>query len=75
MSADTQTAARAAYRLGLLDALLHPDVVGRVELPGIFVRSMTGERQYRMDELKSVGIDLDTFSDLNLGEWYDGGGN
>lgn len=65
---NTRIAARAAYRLGMLDALLHPDVIGTLMPAAIVTESLTGEREHRLHELEHVGIRRDDLSDLELGE-------
>lgn len=62
---ERRTAARAAYRLGMLDALLHPET--GLELPGILRRSLKGEREYRIAELNEIGVKVDDLKDLALG--------
>jgi hypothetical protein len=61
-----QLAARAAYRLGLLDALLHEDVQNALKPAGIMVNSLTNERDYRLNELRETGVDTGSLSDLRL---------
>lgn len=69
MAADDVTAAaRAAYRVGLLDALLHSDVREAMKPAGILVRSFEGERHYRFHELESVGIKPEDLEDVRLTE-------
>jgi hypothetical protein len=61
-----EVAARAAYRLGLLDAMLHKDVVEALKPPGIIVESMRGEREHRIRELSSVDVSMDSLSEFLL---------
>jgi hypothetical protein len=56
-NSDTHAAVRAAYRLGVLDVLLHEDVIGSLNPPALITASLTGERQARMNALESLGID------------------
>jgi len=60
------TAARAAYRLGLLEAMLHPDTIEALEPPGIIVEQMRGERTWRLLELAGVGLTPEDLDDLRL---------
>ena len=62
-------AARAAYRLGLIECMLHPDTQAAMDLPGIFVESIKGEREHRLAELADAGIDPDdALADIRLAE-------
>lgn len=61
-----QIAARAAYRIGLLDVMLHPDVMKKFNPPGILIRNMEGEREARLGELQSVGVEYKALEDLTL---------
>lgn len=49
---DPIAAAKAAYRIGLIDAMLHPDNIQ--QLPGIFRESLKGERAHRLKELQEA---------------------
>lgn len=61
-----QVAARAAYRVGLLDVMLHSEVIEKFNTPGALVRNMKGERRWRLEELKEAGVDFKMLEDLTL---------
>lgn len=61
-----QVAARAAYRVGLLDAMLHSEVIEKFKTPGLLVENMKGEREFRLEELESVGVEYKALEDLSL---------
>lgn len=61
-----RAAARAAYRIGMLDAMLHPDVLDGVDVPGIFKEQMRNEREYRLRELAAEGVTADDLADMRL---------
>lgn len=63
---DPLAAAKAAYRLGLIDALLHEDVLEKMGMPGIFIESMKGERSHRLGELASEGVTANDLDDWRL---------
>jgi hypothetical protein len=63
---DAEIAARAAYRIGLLDAMLHEDSIKALTPPGIIVQNMRGERKYRISELESIGVSMEKLEDLTL---------
>jgi hypothetical protein len=55
MESDPVAAARAAYRMGLIDAMLHEDNIEKV--PGIFRGVLKGERKFRLRELQEAGAE------------------
>lgn len=52
---DPIAAAKAAYRIGLIDAMLHPE--SQINLPGIFRQQLQGERAHRLKELQEAGAE------------------
>lgn len=63
---DKVAAARAAYRIGLIDALLHEDSREALQPPGIVIRSLEGERVHRLRELSAVGVEESDLEDIKL---------
>lgn len=63
-----EIAARAAFRLGIVEAMLaaHRDKETNLDLPGIFVAQLEGERNYRRLELRSAGVDPEVLNDLGF---------
>lgn len=63
-----EIAARAAFRLGIVETMLacHKDPETNLDLPGIFVEQLNGERNYRRLELRSSGVDPEVLSDLGF---------
>lgn len=70
MDDEVRTAARAAYRLGILDVALDEEVLDvlNVSPKGVIAASLTGERQYRLEALEHVGITRDDLRDLEIGK-------
>lgn len=56
-----------AFRLGILEALRHRDVIEALDAPGIIRRSLDGELAFRRHELQCRGFDADrVFADWGL---------
>ncbi len=59
-------AARAGYRLGMLEAMLHPDTIKALEPPGILIENMKGEHTWRLMELAACELVPEDIADLRL---------
>jgi len=63
------TAAIAAYRLGCLDAMMHPDVQKVMNTPGVFREAFDNERDFRGNQLYENGVDWEIYlKDVRLGK-------
>lgn len=63
---EVEQAARAAYRMGLIDAILHPDVKDALAPPAIVIESLKGEAKVRRGELGAVGVEMSALADMRL---------
>lgn len=59
-------AARAGYRLGVCDTMIAAVSSGEMELPGLFLRAVEGEREFRIQELSEQGVTLDDLKDMAI---------
>ena len=63
----TEGVARAAYRLGLVEATLKCVESGELEMPGIYREVLRGEREFRLQELDEQGVSTDAvLKDMRL---------
>lgn len=62
-----EVAARAAYRIGLLEAMLHPDTIEALKPPGIIEAQFRGELAFRKLELEEAGVKYEVIEDMSLG--------
>jgi hypothetical protein len=53
---DNDKLAYAAYRIGIIDAMLHPEVQESLKMPGIFQEQLKGERRYRVQQLSERDV-------------------
>lgn len=61
-------AIHAAYRIAAIDVMLSSDVQGAMPMPGIFIANLEGEREMRLRQLSSAGVDMTEFAEWRVGK-------